>query len=460
MFFGTNRLLGPSSANPPAPLTGQLQPLQRRGVGVDQFAPIRTVAIVDSGSSDSDDEESGYDRDSRANVPTLNLFSTAPLEQPLPRDQGAFAMRPTATPTSGGGTPLTPRRTASFGMPAGRSLGRVGSGALVALGMLQRGTDSCPGTPRRSPVLQPEPFLEVDHHDGEAKARERSGSPRAKPCWRVIVIGPPRSGKSSFINDFRAVTTHSDKWPVAPVGTCGKYGTTSVDPFPNRLSSPSWLLIDTPGRLHADLENDMSDDSILLSRLFDGVPWKTRLVGSGALPMSEVSALEAVPSHRPHHCVITIAGHALVKDMGFMQRVWLRPRFVPADHSKQVVEELRGLVTKVRDLLGDRAPVVVITHWDLVCGRTPSLDAVKAALQVLDSCIPAGRCYFVSVAAQQSTALSMSSGHDASSSVHHQLDEAIDAFSRKEMLRLHRDVTNDVLWVAKQQKGALIRRHP
>ena len=438
MFFGGS-FLGPAGT-PTAPLSGQLQRVGRPSD--DAFVPIRSQTIPDSASNSSDDS---------ALLEVLSPGGTGVRSSTPPPAAAAAVQAPPPPPRPS--TPLTPRQRHGSFYQSGRAGVAVGSSALVPLGYLaDRGGDSCPGTPRSATLPKPSNFLQFEPLEKLPRAKLESGTlalhgPSHKICWNFLVIGAPQTGKSSFINHFRAVTTHSDKWPAASVGRCGKFGTTSVDPFPNRVAAPSWILIDTPGKLYDRLDDDNSEDSMLLARLFGGVPWKTRLVGRGAVPLDDV---DCDSTHRPHHCIITVSAVDIVKDMGFMQKIWLKPRYVPSDHADELVKYLNTIVTKVRDLMGDRAPFVVVTHWDIVCPGSPNIDAVKAALMTLGQCIPVGRCYFVSLAAQQSAALAMAT--TALGSGHASLDGAVDAFSRKEMLRLHRDLMNDVTWQLNQGK--------
>jgi len=124
--------------------------------------------------------------------------------------------------------------------------------------------------------------LDYNSHQRVTSARSLNGSltltnyvanvaAERRPTMNILIVGAPQVGKSLFINTYRAAVTNNVKWPAAPVGICGFYGTTSVEPFPNHPTEPTWLCIDTPGRFYE------AEDEAVLEKLIEGMPWKTKL---------------------------------------------------------------------------------------------------------------------------------------------------------------------------------------
>eukprot|EP00758_Cryptobia_borreli_P015693 Tbor_TRINITY_DN6045_c3_g1::TRINITY_DN6045_c3_g1_i1::g.11448::m.11448 len=251
----------------------------------------------------------------------------------------------------------------------------------------------------------------------------------------ILVIGGLQVGKSSLINFYRSAVTHNERWPMASVGICGKYGTCSVEPCPNNPISPSWLLIDTPGKTYVNLESDESDDSILLSCLFEGVQWGTTLVGKGAKTVASLSQEEPIPSHRAHQSILVLNASDLIVDNGRFASIKWATRFEPQPQVNRVIEYLQSFLQKIRELQNDIPPFVVVTKMDKV-GGVDCKGARDAILQSLRQCAPVNCVYFAACPSSDPGA----SGRDKMASLE------IDTPTRQELLRLHQDVICSVSW--------------
>ena len=260
----------------------------------------------------------------------------------------------------------------------------------------------------------------------------------------ILVIGGTQVGKSSLINTYRSVITHNEKWPMAPVGICGRYGTTVVDPCPNHPTAPTWLLIDTPGKTYADVDDDDSDDTIVLNRLFEGVEWKTKLLGKGSISVSALSQQDPTPLHKAHQCILVVNVCDLVTDKGLMRTFRFANRYEPAPQAPMVVAYLQSLLHRLRELQNDTPPFVVVTQMDKV-GGVACVGAREAALISLRKCATVNSIYFTACP-------SLDAGPRERENP---ISFTTDVDTRSEILRLHQDVMSSVSWSICQKPDLL-----
>lgn len=246
------------------------------------------------------------------------------------------------------------------------------------------------------------------------------------PTMNILVVGAPQVGKSLFINTYRAAVTGGLQWPKAPVGICGFYGTTSVEPFPDRATGSSFMLVDTPGRFYS------AKDELLLGKLLRGMPWRSKLVGSNCLTSSEIEDIFPIAANETHQCVIVVPADDLVEDLGWTQTFLLQPRFAPATDADAVVLCIKGLVSLLRTLMNGEPPFVVISKMDKVggCGNAALRQAI---LSLVGQCVLTNRVFF-SGFTSDGTALEL------------QKNLEVDHATRENMLNLHRDICFAVQW--------------
>jgi hypothetical protein len=300
------------------------------------------------------------------------------------------------------------------------------------------------------PIAAVPPPISEEGATAPSTGRSDQRTPR-RSCRNILVVGPSQAGKSSLINAYRAVVQGHSKWPVAPVGLCGRYGTCSIEHLPNSLYNPTQVLTDTPGRWFklsdestgvprtgdekegegegrnkderegagSKNEVDKSNDKQLLGLLFDGLP-KTKLVGPKAV---KVSDLCSDPSFKPHQCIVVLSALDLVQTEG--SYFWRR--CVPKPEAESIRLQLRDLLDEIRSLQQDRAPFVVITHLD----RLQAYRAEACVRNILHTCVPSNRCYFVELPDSQAV-----SSH---SSVLHRR-------TVQEILKLHQEMMMDIGW--------------
>lgn len=251
---------------------------------------------------------------------------------------------------------------------------------------------------------------------------------------RVLVLGAPQVGKSALVNSYRAAVTNNLSWPAAPVGICGFCGTTTVEPFPNHPTEPTWLCIDTPGKFY-----DAGDEG-LLRRLFTGVPWKTRLAGKDALRPEELENLSTVSENSAHQCILVIPATDIVEDNGRMSLFFFKPRYDLAPDAEGVVMYLTTLISSARFFLHDASPFLVITKMDLV-GGAGNMAARRLITSLLSRCIPLNRLYFCASPADQSS-------YETKSIF------VLDPETRKSLIQLHRDLFLTFRWRMAIKNGA------
>ncbi|RNC41224.1 GTP-binding protein [Trypanosoma cruzi] len=249
---------------------------------------------------------------------------------------------------------------------------------------------------------------------------------RQRETMRMLIIGAPQVGKSSLVNSYRAAVTNNTKWPAAPVGICGFCGTTTVDPFPNHPSEPTWLCIDTPGRFYD------AGSQQLLQKLFLGVPWKTRLAGKDALRPEEIERLPVVSENSAHQCIVVVSAIDLIQDNGWMNVFFWKSRYESAPDADGVVMNLQGLISSVRSFLHDASPFVVISKMDLV-GGAGNAAARRAISSMLARCIPLNRLYFCA-----------SPNDESSYETKH--PRTVDLDTRVSLIRLHEDLSLAFRW--------------
>ncbi|KAK7198392.1 hypothetical protein NESM_000798800 [Novymonas esmeraldas] len=242
----------------------------------------------------------------------------------------------------------------------------------------------------------------------------------------ILVLGGPQVGKSRFINAYRAAVTNSTRWPAAPVGISGFYGTTTVEPFPNHAREPTWLCIDTPGRLYT------AEHEALLEKLTEGVPWKTRLLGPRALTLGEVEDLVPIAANKAHQCVLVVPATDLIEDEGWMSALAWRNRYRPAAGVAAIILYLKGLTSSLRALMNDASPFVVVSKMDHFGGAGCS-GACSAIVSLLSQCVPVNRVYFT--AAVENRAL-VAAGRSI----------VLESSTKHNLVRLHEDICLAVQW--------------
>lgn len=253
----------------------------------------------------------------------------------------------------------------------------------------------------------------------------------ARQTMNILVLGAPQVGKSLFINTYRAAVTNTTRWPAAPVGVSGFYGTTTVEPFPNHPREPTWLCIDTPGRLY-NAENE-----VLLEKLTEGMPWKTKLLGPKALTLSQVEDLTPIAANKAHQCVIVIPATDLIEDEGWMSALLWRNRYRPTDDVAARILYIKTLTSTLRALMNDVSPFVVVTKMDKF-GGAGSRGACAAVTAVLSQCVPVNRIYFT--AAVENRAL-LATGRAM----------VLESSTKQNLVRLHEDICLAVQWGQQMQ---------
>lgn len=248
----------------------------------------------------------------------------------------------------------------------------------------------------------------------------------AHHTMNILVIGAPQVGKSLFINTYRAAVTNTTRWPAAPVGVSGFYGTTTVEPFPNNPREPTWLCIDTPGRLY-NAENE-----VILEKLTEGMPWKTKLLGPKALTLSQVENLTPIAANKAHQCVIVVPATDLIEDEGWMSTLLWRNRYRPADDVAARILYIKSLTSTLRALMNDVSPFVVVTKMDKF-GGAGNRGACAAVTCVLSQCVPVNRVYFT--AAVENRAL-LATGRAM----------VLESSTKQNLVRLHEDICLAVQW--------------
>ncbi|RNF03234.1 GTP-binding protein [Trypanosoma rangeli] len=263
-------------------------------------------------------------------------------------------------------------------------------------------------------------------HGGRTVVSRLLQKQRLTETMRVLVIGAPQVGKSSLINSYRAAVTNNAKWPAAPVGICGFCGTTTIDPFPNHPTEPTWLCIDTPGRFYD------AGSRRILKKLCSGVPWKTRLAGNDALSPEELEGLPTVSENSPHQCIVVVPATDLIQDNGWTSFLFFMSRYEAAPDAEGVVMNLQGLVSTLRPFLHDASPFVVISKMDLV-GGAGNTTARRAIVSMLTRCIPVNRLYFCACPNDESS-------HEK------KLLLRLDPDTRVSLIRLHEDLSLAFRW--------------
>lgn len=242
----------------------------------------------------------------------------------------------------------------------------------------------------------------------------------------VLVLGAPQVGKSLFINAYRAAVTNTTRWPAAPVGISGFYGTTTLEPFPNHPREPTWLCIDTPGRLYT------AENEVILEKLTEGMPWKTKLLGPKALTLSQVEDLATVAANRAHQCVIVVPATDLIEDEGWVSALFWRSRYRPTSDVAARVLYLKHLTSSLRALMDDVSPFVVVTKMDKF-GGAGSRGACAAVTSVLSQCVPVNRIYFTAAVENRSF---LATGRAM----------VLESSTKQNLVRLHEDICLAVQW--------------
>ncbi|RNF18937.1 GTP-binding protein [Trypanosoma conorhini] len=382
-------------------------PVWRRG-----RAKAAAVALASGSDTESDDEE-----DKRAYSSSASGFSRSGVSSQLGRQ-------------------LPPRRP-----PRVASLAALGFGAASTSGLLLSAENEALrarappptqfGRTQSNPVFAsalwaPDSACNASFHGSQASVRRLLPRQRLNETMRVLIIGAPQVGKSSLVNSYRAAVTNNVKWPAAPVGICGFCGTTTVDPFPNHPTEPTWLCIDTPGRFYD------AGSRQLLKKLCSGVPWKTRLAGNDALTPEELEKLPSVSENSAHQCIVVVPATDLIQDNGWMSVLFFASRYEAAPDAEGVIMNLQGLVSTLRSFLHDASPFVVISKMDLV-GGAGSATARRAITSMLTRCIPVNRLYFCA------------SPNDESSHEKKRL-LTLDPDTRVSLIRLHEDLSLAFRW--------------
>lgn len=247
--------------------------------------------------------------------------------------------------------------------------------------------------------------------------------------FNILVVGGPQTGKSSFINAFRYAVLGSRACSclaTAPFGRFGEHGTRQVDVYPNKMTNPTWALIDTPGHHFHSLKDPNSDDSVLLSLLMNGLPSQTPLLGRRALSVSQLSQLQPCAGNKAFHVVAVVSAQDLVVVSG---RKWgiLWRHYMRSDQSSQVVGSVSSLITAIRDF-GLR-PVLVVTHMDVI-----GWSARDLLLNILSDCMPIDRTFLMGIPPTRFIA-------DPKAKL-----TADQLFSRRELLRMHELLSAETLF--------------
>ncbi|TPP44769.1 hypothetical protein CGC21_8010 [Leishmania donovani] len=242
----------------------------------------------------------------------------------------------------------------------------------------------------------------------------------------ILVLGAPQVGKSLFINSYRAAITNTTRWPAAPVGISGFYGTTTVEPFPNHARQPTWLCIDTPGSLYTEKH------AVILEKLTEGMPWKTKLKGPNALTLPQIKDISPIAANKAHQCIIVVPATDLIEDDGWVNTFLWRNRYRPADGVDDIVFYLKSLISSLRALMDDASPFVVVTKMDKVGGAGNS-GACAALVSILGQCVPVNRVYFT--AAVENRAL-LATGRTM----------VLESSTKQNLVRLHEDICLAVQW--------------
>ncbi|EPY16133.1 hypothetical protein STCU_11534 [Strigomonas culicis] len=246
------------------------------------------------------------------------------------------------------------------------------------------------------------------------------------PTLNILVLGAPQVGKSMFINAFRTAVTNNAKWPSAAVGICGFYGTTTVEPFPNHPTEPTWLCIDTPGRFYEPR------DKPVLEKLVAGIPWKTKLAGVKAMTANEVEDLTPIAANKAHQCVIVVPANDLIEDLGWSNSLLWRNRYAPACDAENVVFYCKSLVSTLRGLLDDNSPFFLISKMDKI-GGADNWEARHAINTLMSQCVPSNRIYYGAFPEERAT---IATGRRME----------LDSSTRDGLLHLHEDLCLSVQW--------------
>ncbi|EAN76897.1 uncharacterized protein TEOVI_000102100 [Trypanosoma equiperdum] len=363
-----------------------------------------------------------------AQKPSVSIASDSDSEsQSLvatpPRSSESGLGTPTAstetTGTYGYGLPPQPANLASFcnngsyaaasGTIMRRPSSRLITSPMRNGSMCGRGGSQCGGSYRQLPVTEV-----------------------VSDTMRVLFIGCPQVGKSSLINCYRAAVTGNTMWPAAPVGICGYCGTAIVDPLPNHPRAPTFLCIDTPGKFYGN------ENQLLLSKLFAGIPWKTRIEGDGALTAEELEKLSPVPENKPHHSVLVVPATDLVEDGGWGSVFQLKSRYFAAPAAGGVVESLRDMIGSIRALQDDASLFVAVTKMDLVGGADNPVSR-RIISTCLSRCVPVNRLYFCACPGDES-------------SYERRGFPQVDQSTRLSLLRLHEDLSLSYHWKMTMQQ--------
>ncbi|GET93037.1 hypothetical protein, conserved [Leishmania tarentolae] len=242
----------------------------------------------------------------------------------------------------------------------------------------------------------------------------------------ILVLGAPQVGKSLFINSYRAAITNTTRWPAAPVGISGFYGTSTVEPFPNHAQQPTWLCIDTPGTLYTE------KNTVLLEKLIKGMPWKTKLKGPNALTVNQIEDIFPIAANKAHQCIIAVPATDLLEDNGWINTLLWRNRYRAADGVADIVSYLKGLISLLRSIMDDASPFVVVTKMDKVGGAGNS-EACTALVSILGQCVPVNHVYFT--AAVENRAL-LARGRTM----------VLESSTKQNLVRLHEDICLAVQW--------------
>ena len=459
------------TGTPPTPpaLATTTPPSSSSGAAVPQFSRENSRAEYDAGSSRSGQQRTVtpppmHGNAGQSNVPMVGAIrptgrfdpnANMPQDTPQHGQQQSTKSHQGQTPNQNGALIVTSQGERALG-----STGRSMSGRFYNY------------SASHVPPLQLAMVRAGSFTSGQASSSgSRPMTDRRKPCANILVLGPRQVGKSNFINAYRSVNTSNSKWPVAPVGVCGKYGTTSLDPCPNNPQSPSWILVDTPGRLYANLHSTTAssgsldsplgegaspqslsgrshtqdeydgNDALLLTHLFSGLPWKTRLQGHKSLPLAELGELPTVEENRPHHCVVVLSARELLTVEG--SRIW--PRYVPSPALPNLRKHMADFLEYLRHLLGERAPFIVVTHMDNFSWRKSAEARIRSELRAF---VPVNRLYFVDLPESETNIGSPTAVPKASPGVSNAAaaGSSISTATRTTLLQLHQDILSDISW--------------